>query len=130
MILRLLPALLLIAPAAARPTTLAAQAAAQQTKVTVKADKPSYLREATVSADSAIRVALARIPSGQVRQAALEREDDRLVYSFDIAVAGKAGIDEVLVDAKTGEVVEVAHESPEDEAREEKKEKQAENPYR
>ena len=41
-----------------------------------------------------------------------------MVWSFDIKVAGKSGIEEVQVDALTGDVVNVEHESPKDEARE------------
>ena len=119
MIPRGLCALLLGAPISVMPATLAAQ----QPAIVVKPEKASYLKEARLTADSAIRIALARIPGGTVREAELEKERSRLVYSFDIAVAGKAGIDEVLVDAKSGEVIEVSHESPKDEASEQKTEK-------
>ena len=40
------------------------------------------------------------------------------MYSFDVARKGKAGVDEVKVDAVTGEVASVKHESAADEAKE------------
>ena len=42
----------------------------------------------------------------------------KLIYSFDIKVAGKSGIEEVAVDAMTGKVLAVKHESPKQEAKE------------
>ncbi len=53
------------------------------------------------------------ISSGEI-----EEEDGKLVFSFDIKVPGKSGTEEVLVDAKTGAIVSVEHESAADEARE------------
>ena len=114
---RFLPALLLLTLPVLFPASSNAQAGPT---VTVKADKPEYLKEARITADSATRLALARVPGGQVREASLEREKGRLVYSFDIAVAGKSGVEEVLVDARSAEIVGVSHESPADEAKEAK----------
>jgi uncharacterized membrane protein YkoI len=37
-------------------------------------------------------------------------EDGRLVYSLDLEVEGEAGITEVWVDARTGEIVSVERE--------------------
>jgi len=94
------------------------QAVPRQPALKVKAERRHYLKEARLTPDSALTIARTRVPGGTARQAELEQENGRLVYSFDLTVAGKDGIDEVVVDAKTGEVVEVSHESPEDEARE------------
>jgi uncharacterized membrane protein YkoI len=116
---RRLPALLLLTLPALFPATSAAQTGPT---VTVRAAKPGYLQEARISADSATGVALTRIPGGQVLEAELEREKGRLVYSFDILVAGRPGLEEVLVSASSGEVIAVSHESPADEAKEAKPE--------
>lgn len=62
--------------------------------------------------------ALARVPHGVVKAEELEQEGGHLIYSYDIAVAGKTGIDEVAVDAMTGKVLSVVHETPADEAKE------------
>lgn len=79
--------------------------------VRILEDKEGLWAQATLAPDSAIKIALARVPGGQITKAELEREDDRLIYSFDIKVAGKSGVDEVHVDAKTGEVVKHEHET-------------------
>ena len=54
--------------------------------------------------------------AGTVKSAELEKEDGRLVYSFDIQT--KEGIHEVQVDAYSGEVVSDKIETKEDEAKE------------
>lgn len=87
-------------------------AVAQQPTSTYKRDVPDSLAaQAKVGEDSARAVALRRVPGGTIQELELEREDGKLVYSFDIKVAGKAGITEVLVDALTGKVVSVEHEA-------------------
>ena len=58
------------------------------------------------------------MPSGKISAHELERENGKLIYSFDIKVAGKKGIEEVNVDAMTGAVVSKAHEDPSTEAKE------------
>ncbi|MFY0579953.1 PepSY domain-containing protein [Cystobacter fuscus] len=67
---------------------------------------------------------------GRVRSAELEEEEGRLVYSFDIAVKGKPGIEEVQVDALTGEVASVEHEDETTEAREKQQEHEEKRPSR
>lgn len=66
--------------------------------------------KATFSLDSAAKLALARVPGGRITKGELEEEDGKLIYSFDVAVEGKSGIEEVHVDARTGEVIAVKHE--------------------
>jgi uncharacterized membrane protein YkoI len=78
--------------------------------VTIVEDKEGLWARATLAPDSAIKIALARIPGGTISGAELEEEDGRLIYSFELKVAGKSGEEEVHVDAKTGEVVKVEHE--------------------
>lgn len=86
--------------------------------VTVKEEKPGLMKRAKVSAEVATAAALARVPGGKVEKAELEEEKGKLIYSFDIKLAGKAGIEEVAVDAVSGKVLSVEHESPADEAKE------------
>ncbi|MGH7532579.1 MAG: PepSY domain-containing protein [Gemmatimonadales bacterium] len=94
-----------------------------QTPNTVKITaRPSLLAKATVSSDSAERIALAKVP-GTIAEGELEVEHHRLIWSFDVKVAGQPGITEVNVDAKTGTIVNVSHEGPADEARENAQEK-------
>jgi uncharacterized membrane protein YkoI len=75
-------------------------------------------KEAKVTEAAARATALAAVPGGAVEKYELEREDGKLIYSYDITVAGKTGIDEVHVDAMTGAVLSNDHETPEDEAKE------------
>jgi len=94
--------------AAAAP---AAPAAAPAPAFTVEA--PDSLRVlATVSLDSASKLALARVPTGTIDKVELEREKNALIWSFDIKVPGKTGIEEVAVNALTGAVGATEHESP------------------
>jgi predicted small secreted protein len=67
-------------------------------------------------------IALQRAKGGTVKSSELEQEHGKLVWSFDIAKAGTKNVTEVLIDAKTGEVVSVAVETPADEAAEALKE--------
>jgi hypothetical protein len=69
-------------------------------------------RQARVSEAQARRTALGQVRHGHIRSAELEREGGRLIYSFDIAVPGRSGIEEVNVDAVTGRVVAHEHEGP------------------
>lgn len=79
-------------------------------------------RQARIPEAQARRAALARVRNGHVRSHQLEREHGRLIWSYDIAVPGRAGIEEVAVDAITGHVVSQEHESPADERREAREE--------
>lgn len=79
-------------------------------------------REAKITEADARKTALAAVPGGRVQSHELEREKGRLIYSYDIKVAGRAGVEELNVDAKTGEIVAHEHEN----ARAEAKEKKAE----
>jgi len=47
-------------------------------------------------------------------------EDGKLVFSFDLKVRGRPGVEEVQVDARTGAIVSVEHESAAAEAKEKK----------
>ena len=85
--------------------------------------KPGLLKMATVTPAAATASALAKVPNGKIQAAEIEEEKGKLIYSFDIKVAGKKGIEEVAVDAKTGAVLSVEHESAATEAREAKADK-------
>ena len=78
---------------------------------------------AKVSVKAARATALRKVPGGKVRSAELEREHGKLIYSFDIHVPGKSGIEEVQVSAINGKVVSMAHEKPKAERKETRQEK-------
>lgn len=85
-----------------------------------KRDIPDSLAsQATVTEAAALAAAQKRVPRGKVAALELEREKGTLMYSFDFKVLGKSGIDEVNVDATTGAVLHVEHESPAQEKQEE-----------
>ena len=86
--------------------------------VTVKEEKPGLLAKAKVTADVATATAHARFPKAKLASAEIEEENGKLIYSFDFKTEGKSGIDEVNVDAISGEVLAVEHESPKAEAKE------------
>lgn len=73
---------------------------------------------AKISKEDATRTALAQVPNGTVKDSELEKEKGKLIYSFDIAVAGSSDIKEVAIDAVTGQVVSVETESAEQAAKE------------
>jgi len=109
------------APAATTPTMSAAPTPGADT-VTVKEEKPGLLAKAAVTPQDARAKALAAVPGGTITSAEIEEEDGKLIYSFDIRVAGQADITEVHVDAKTGEVAPIEHEKAADEAKEKQNE--------
>lgn len=82
------------------------------------ADDPKLVAEARIKENEARATALAQVKNGTVRSEELEREHGHLIYSYDIEVPGKSGIDEVNVDAMTGKVIAKTHEGAKAERRE------------
>lgn len=72
----------------------------------------------TISEATARTLALARVPHGVLKSTELEHEHGRLVYSFDIRKPGRAGVEEVQIDAHNGKLVSQKHETPADEHQE------------
>ncbi|MHB8522585.1 MAG: PepSY domain-containing protein [Limisphaerales bacterium] len=77
-----------------------------------KAQQAKLERKAKISRADAGKIALAKVPNGTIKEAELEKEHGKLIWSFDIATPGSKDISEVQVNAKTGEVVSVEKESP------------------
>lgn len=87
------------------------------------ADTQAALRaEAKVGEDSARAIARREVPNGRVQSLELEREHGKLIYSMDVKVAGRAGIEEINVDAVTGTLIAHEHETPKAERREARQE--------
>ena len=82
------------------------------------ADDPKLVAEAKIKETEARATALAQVKNGTVRSEELEREHGHLIYSYDIQVPGKSGIDEVNVDAMTGKVIAKTHEGDKAERKE------------
>jgi uncharacterized membrane protein YkoI len=107
---------------AARP------ASAQEAKPKAKNEATSQAalrKEAKIAEAEARKTALAAVPGGKVQSHELEREHGKLIFSYDIKVSGKSGIEEVNVDAMTGEIVAHEHEDAKAEAKEKKAEASA-----
>jgi len=99
-------------------------AAQQQQEPQYKRDLPAALmKEAKVPETEAAKTALSTVQNGQIQAVELENENGRLIYSYELKVPGKSGIEEVNVNAKTGAVVNTEHESPASERGEAKQEK-------
>jgi hypothetical protein len=74
--------------------------------------KKTIQSEAKITEAAAREIAIRQVPNGTVKSSELEREKGKLVYSFDITAPAKTGVDEVLVDAISGKVISIEHESP------------------
>ncbi len=110
---------LLAASLVLSPIALHAQAApATQAPVSLTQAKPGLLTQAKVTDAAARQAALARVPGGSIVKAELEQEKGKLIFSYDVKVPGKDGIQEVAVDATSGKVLSVEHESSATEAKE------------
>jgi hypothetical protein len=76
---------------------------------------------AKISRAEAEKTALASLHSNtnaSVSSAELEAEHGCLLWSFDLKIAGKTGVQEVQVDAGDGKVLSVIHETSQQEATE------------
>jgi uncharacterized membrane protein YkoI len=107
--------------AAKTPTAkLATTKATPKRHVTAKkAESQSALKkEAKIPEATARATALKEVPNGKVKSSELERENGKLIYSFDIAAPGKTGVEEVNIDAIDGSVVSQEHESAKTEKKE------------
>jgi hypothetical protein len=103
----------------ATPPATAPMPAPAATTAPVKSDIPPALaKKAKITLDAARATALAKVPGGTVQSEELEREHGKLIYSFDIQVPGKTGVEEVNVNAITGKVVGKKYESAKTEAKE------------
>ena len=91
----------------------AATAGAQQPTHHKKAETQAQLeKEAHMSMADARAMALQTVPNATIQAGEIEREGGKLIYSFDMKVAGKSGIDEVNIDAMTSKLVSNKHETP------------------
>lgn len=65
-----------------------------------------------------VTVVLPTPQAGSLIVQEIEMENGKLAYSFDIKVPSRSGIEEVLVDAKTGAMIAHEHETPKQQAME------------
>jgi Peptidase propeptide and YPEB domain len=93
-----------------------------------KADLTSLAKVTEADARKAALASLKDPSKGTIKESELESEHGCLVYSFDIAVAGTSGIQEIQVDAGNGKVLSSQHESPKAEAAEKARDKAPQKP--
>jgi uncharacterized membrane protein YkoI len=97
-------------------------AAAKDLPCSVKASRldADTKRQAKVDDKAARAAAIAEVKAAGARIASggLEVEDGCLVYSFDVKIPNRSGVQEILIDAGSGKVLSVEHESPAKEAAE------------
>lgn len=99
------------------PASLPAATTYGTTSKTAIHHKQTTMRPKVSEADARV-TALAQVPGAQVKAHELEREHGKLIYSYDLEVPGKTGVDEVQIDAMTGKLVSVKHETPKAEQKE------------
>ena len=83
-----------------------------------EAKQAKLMAEAKVSKETAEQTALAKVPNGTIKEAEIEKEHGKLIWSFDVTTPDTKDITEVNVDAATGDVVSRETESAESEAKE------------
>lgn len=82
------------------------------------AEQAKLQKEAKISLAHARTIALAHVKRGTVESSELERENGKLIYSFDIHEAARHDVTEVNIDAMNGGVVAISHENARKEAAE------------
>lgn len=97
-------------------------------KGTAKADLPKLAKVGQADAQKAA-LASKGVPAGaSVAESELEVESGCLVWSFDLKLPDKAGVQEVMIDAGNLKVLSSAHESPKKEAAEKAKDASSNKP--
>jgi N-methylhydantoinase A/oxoprolinase/acetone carboxylase beta subunit len=95
-------------------------AAGAQTPAPKKSKIPAALKkDAKISIEDARATALKKVP-GEIQEEELEKENGKLVYSFDIRATGQKDITEVQVSAIDGSIVSVEKENAASEGKEKK----------
>lgn len=80
--------------------------------------KAELKAEAKITEAQARTTAMNRVPDGTIKEAELEKEKGKLIWSFDIARPETKDITEVNIDAITGEIVAVDIETPKEQSKE------------
>lgn len=99
---------------------LAGPAGAQQSAHKAHETQADLEKEAKISMVTARAMARKEVAGAAIASGEIEREGGKLIYSFDMKTKGKSGIDEVNIDAMTGQLISKAHEAPKDERAEAK----------
>ena len=111
--------------AAVKPASQTASTTKRHHRAMKRETQADLQKEAKIAETDARATALKEVPNGTVKSEELEREKGKLIYSYDITVAGKSGVEEVNVNAIDGSVVGKTHESAKTERAEAKQEAKA-----
>jgi Peptidase propeptide and YPEB domain len=84
--------------------------------------KADLMKKAKLTEADARKIAMERVPNGTIKEGELEMEKGHLQWSFDMSTPDSKDTTEVNVDAISGQVLNVAKEKAEDEAKEQEKE--------
>ena len=79
---------------------------------------PKSRRPRAITQAQAERIALGKVAGGQIRSAQLQAANGQRFWSVDVIEPGRKNAREVHVDARTGKVLAVQTERPEDQAEE------------
>lgn len=96
----------------AKPATQASSTAKRHKKMRKAESQEALQQQAKISEATARATALREVPNGSVKKYELEREGGKLIYSYDISVPGKTGVEEVAINAIDGSIVTHEHETP------------------
>ncbi|MEP6811123.1 MAG: PepSY domain-containing protein [Chthoniobacterales bacterium] len=105
-------------PFKATALTLLASGTALALATASPTEEAALMKQAKLTKNEAEHIALAKVPQGKVKSAEIENEKGHLVWSFDITTPGSKDITEILVDAKSGQIVSEQKETPHDQAKE------------
>lgn len=84
-----------------------------------RSDKQAKLMgEAKISKEQAEQTALAKVPTGTVKECELEKEHGKLIWSMGLSTPDTKNTTEVNVNAIDGTIVNVETETPESESKE------------
>ncbi len=83
-----------------------------------EAKQAKLMAEAKITKDAAEQTALTQAPNGALKEAEIEKEKGRLIWSFEFTTPDSPKITEVNVDAITGAIVNVEQETPKAEEKE------------
>ena len=67
---------------------------------------------AAINRDKAEEIALRQVPGALIAGGSIEKQNGRLVWSFDLSKPGSRNFTEVTIDADTGRVLAVRLETP------------------
>jgi uncharacterized membrane protein YkoI len=75
-------------------------------------------KQSKLTEHKAQQIALTQVPHGSIKSGDIEKENGRLVWSFDISTPGSRDITEIQVDANSGKIISRQTETPRDQAKE------------